>query len=87
MDDYWNVDGDRVLSEAWTTFTQFTILTEKPPDGHTWSWAAIDKKASNIEARSFVARNMVNDVCQKQLNDEESKNGRVENRSSTMQEG
>ena len=41
----------------------------------------------NIEARLFVARNMVNDVSQKQLNDEKSKNVRAENRSSTMQEG
>ena len=25
-DDYWNVDGDRNLSEQWTGFTQFTMI-------------------------------------------------------------
>ena len=27
----------RELSDTWTGFTRFTILKEKPPDGHTWS--------------------------------------------------
>ena len=34
---HWNVDGDRELSDAWTAITRFTVLSEKPPDGHTWS--------------------------------------------------
>ena len=38
IEDYWNVDGDRELSDAWTDFTRFTALNEKPPDGYTWSW-------------------------------------------------
>ena len=29
IDDYWNVDGSRDLSHSWTSFTQFTSLTEK----------------------------------------------------------
>ena len=33
IDDYWNVDGDRELSDTWTGFTRFTMLSEKPPDG------------------------------------------------------
>ena len=36
-EDYWNVNGDRNLSEPCAGFTQFTTLNEKPPDGHTWS--------------------------------------------------
>ena len=43
MNDYWNVDGDRDLSEAWTGFTKFTILDEKPPDGYTWSGGGLTK--------------------------------------------
>ena len=27
--DYWNVDGDRELSDTWTGFTRFTVLNEK----------------------------------------------------------
>ena len=33
IDDCWNADGTRGLSDSWTGFTQFTLLEEKPPDG------------------------------------------------------
>ena len=33
IDDYWNIDGSRDLSDYWTGFTQFTLLEEKSPDG------------------------------------------------------
>ena len=28
VDDHWNVDGDRELSDAWTGFTRFTKANE-----------------------------------------------------------
>ena len=31
IDDYWNIDGSRDLSDPWTRFTQFTLLEEKAP--------------------------------------------------------
>ena len=34
IDDYWNIYGSRDLSASWTSFTQFTLLSEKPPDGY-----------------------------------------------------
>ena len=34
IDDYWNIDGSRDLSDPWTGFTQFTLLEEKAPDGY-----------------------------------------------------
>ena len=37
IDDYWNIDGPRDLSDPWTGFTQFTLLDEKAPDGYMWS--------------------------------------------------
>ena len=37
IDDYWNIDGSRDLSDPWTGFTQFTLLDEKAPDGYTLS--------------------------------------------------
>ena len=37
IDDYWNIDGSRDLSDPWTGCTQFTLLEEKPPDGFLWS--------------------------------------------------
>ena len=67
IDDYWNVEGDQDLSDAWTRFTRFTILDEEPPDGRVYMVReAADKEANNIQARSLAARNMKK--CQKQLN-------------------
>ena len=37
MNDYWNVELDRTLSDSWTEFTKFTLLNEKPPQGYMWS--------------------------------------------------
>ena len=57
--DYWNIDGSRDLSDPWTGFTQFTLLDEKAPDGYTWS-GEINEKTEDIQARSFMARNLEN---------------------------
>ena len=35
MDDYWNVDGERELSDAWTGFTRFFLSNERPLEGYT----------------------------------------------------
>ena len=40
IDNYWNVDGDRELSDTWTSFTRFTILDEKTLEGYAWSEGA-----------------------------------------------
>ena len=44
IDDYWNIDGSRDLSDLWTGFTQFTLLDEKAPDGYTWSGRRLTRK-------------------------------------------
>ena len=33
IDDYWNVDSNRNLSDSWRGFTKFTHVQEKPPKG------------------------------------------------------
>ena len=58
IDDYWNIDGSRDLSDYWTGSTQFTLLEEKPPDGKMWSWEEINEKTADIQARSFMARTL-----------------------------
>ena len=58
IDDYWNIDGSRDLSDPWTGFTQFTLLEEKAPDGYTWSGGRLTKKTAYIQARSSMARVM-----------------------------
>ena len=42
--DYWNIDGSRDLSASWTGFTQFTLLSEKPPDGYMWSGERLTRR-------------------------------------------
>ena len=44
IDDYWNIDGSRNLSDSWTGFTQFTLLEEKPPEGFVWSGRRLTRK-------------------------------------------
>ena len=44
IDDYWNIDGSRDLSDSWTGFTQFTLFEEKPPDGYMWSGERLTRK-------------------------------------------
>ena len=44
IDDYWNIDGSRNLSDPWTGFTQFTQLDEKAPDGKMWSGRRLSRK-------------------------------------------
>ena len=55
IDDYWNIDGSRDLSDLSTGFTQFTLLDEKAPDGYMWS-GEINEETAYIQARSFMAR-------------------------------
>ena len=44
IDDYWNIDGSRDLSDSWTGLTQFTQLEEKPPVGKMWSGVRLTRK-------------------------------------------
>ena len=44
IDDYWNIDGSRDLSDLWTGFTHFTLLEEKAPDGYMWSGCRLTRK-------------------------------------------
>ena len=56
IDDYWNIDGSRDLSDPWTGFTQFTLLDEKAPDGYMWSgelWKSMGKHAKLKEKQKW----------------------------------
>ena len=47
VDDYWNIDGSRDLSDSWTSFTQFTLLSEKPSERYVWSgWRLTKRQAT-----------------------------------------
>ena len=44
IDDHWNIDFSRDMSDLWTGFTQFLLLEEKPPDGFMWSRVRLRRK-------------------------------------------
>ena len=44
IDDHRNIDGSRDLSDPWTSFTQFTLLEEEPPDGYMWAGVRLTRK-------------------------------------------
>ena len=62
IDDYWNIDGSRDLFASWTGFTQFTLLSEKPPEGYMWSGERLTKRQATFQARSFMARTLERNV-------------------------
>ena len=56
IDDNWNIDGSRDLSDSWRGFTQFTLLEEKPPDGYMWSGRRLTKRQVKSRPDHFNAR-------------------------------
>ena len=56
IDDYWNIDGSRDLSDPRTGFTQFTLLEEKPSPRIYVVRGEIDEKTAYTQARSSMAR-------------------------------
>ena len=44
IDDYWNIDGSRDLSDSWIGFTQFTLLEEKLPNKKMCSGGRLSRK-------------------------------------------
>ena len=57
IDDYWNIDGSRDLSDSWTGFTQFTRLDEKPPNGSLVVRGDITEKTANIPGQIIYGQN------------------------------
>ena len=53
IDDDWNIDGSREMSDSWKGFTQFTHLTEKPPDGYIWSRERLTKRQATSRPDHF----------------------------------
>ena len=44
IDDDWHIDGSRDLFDPWIGFTQFTLSSDKPPDGFLWSGRRLRKR-------------------------------------------
>ena len=65
IDDYWNIDGSRDLSDSWTGFTQFALLEQKSPDGYLWSGGRLTKRQV-----TFMARTLERNVKERQAEGE-----------------
>ena len=57
IDDYWNIDGSRDLSDSWTGFTQYSIGRKTSRKIHVVR-GEIDEKTASIQARSSMSRVM-----------------------------
>ena len=61
IDDYWNVDVDRSLSDSWIGFTKFTLKNQKSHEGFINLVSDI-KKSSNYEIWSFMVWNIISHI-------------------------
>ena len=71
-DDFWNVCGDRELSDAWTGFTRFIVLNERPPDGYTWCGGG-DLQENRRHQDQRMCGKMCGDICLMHRNEREAK--------------
>ena len=76
IDDHWNIDGSRDLSDSWTIFTHFTLLSEKPPDGYVWSgWRLTKRQATS---RTDNSCQNTGEECQKNAKPREKQKWAIE---------
>ena len=60
IDDYWNIAGSRDLSDPWTRFHSIYFIGRKNSRRIYVVREETDKTASDIQARSLMARNLEN---------------------------
>ena len=84
IDDYWNVDGNRELSDEWTGFTRFVLLNERPPDGYIWSGRRLTRK--HTTPGPTMCGQKCGSICLMHRNAKQSKNGPSRNQNSIMPE-
>ena len=83
--DCWHIDANRNLSESWTSFTQFTMLNERPPAGQMWSGGSGSQKFKQLPDL-IICGQIFGPECQKQLNERKSSSGQSKNRRLTLRE-
>ena len=61
IDDYWNIDESRDLSDSWTGFILFSLMKEKLPEGYMWSGESLTKRqaTSGPEIWRSMSRNSI----------------------------
>ena len=59
IDDLWNMDGNRVLSDSWSRSTIFRVLNKRPLRGVSLVHVRLTNISSQIETRNELARSVV----------------------------
>ena len=82
IEDYWYVDGARELSDAWTGFTRFILMNERPPDGFSWSGKRLTRNKQPLVLMMYGQ--ICGRICpmqqrRKQNNDGLSRNPKLDN--------
>ena len=85
IDDCWNIDVDRTLSDSWTGFTKFTRFNEKHPSTISVVQGAAYKKFKQLPDL-IIWSLKCGPTCQMQLNERKSSIEPSINRSLTMRE-
>ena len=58
IDDYWNIDENRSLSDSWTDFTKFTLIERDTSKRIFVVRCETDKNSNDCTSRSFLAWSM-----------------------------
>ena len=56
IEDHWNVDGKKELSDAWTGITRFILLNERPREGFARSEERTYKETNNLSSKQCMTR-------------------------------
>ena len=78
IDDYWNVDEDRDLSDAWTGFTRFILLNERPPDGLSWCGRENDEETNDHQNPAMCGQ-ICGSICLMHRNAKRSEKPELDN--------
>ena len=79
IEDYWNVHGERELSETWTGFTRFFLRKERPPEGYAWSGERRENKQPLV---LMMYGQICGSLCPMQQKREQNKDGLSRNQNS-----
>ena len=82
IEGYWNVDGEKETSDAWTGFTRFVLLTERPLEGYIWFGERLTRKQKLFVLAMYGQ--ICGNLCPMQRRRKQNKDGLSRNQNSTM---
>ena len=83
IDDYWNVDENKSLSDSWTGFTKFIQLKEKTPKGYMRSGKR-SKKVQTTTRQGHVWPDVWTKIANPINKEKKTRNGRTRGQDSAM---